>query len=266
MGRLPAKNSRPSYPPPSTHGDIEPPIAPSDTPYDGLSRVTAIPIESPMPRRAAFPTPPSSHAHESDLSSRASQSPTNFSAHHLHRTPSVGMSNSLTTSCGTLDIGPQFNALLAQTRHYLSGPDFAYGLGCALDRATEVLMDGLRARVFVDSASAVNVPNTEGTQARSRTGDAEVGASSENKDEIKIRLAGLLPGLARWCQLALNATPNELVDVRRISISSRACHADSEELLEHHGCEGGQCVGGHYHNRLRGPFSCHFVSTVWTCS
>jgi peroxin-3 len=128
------------------------------------------------------------------------------------------MSNSLST----LHVDPQFNALLAQTRHYLSGPDFAYGLGCALDRATEVLMDGLRARVFVDSASAVNVPNAEEAQARSRTGDVEVGASSENKDEIKIRLAGLLPGLARWCQLALNATPNELVDVRQILISSRA--------------------------------------------
>ena len=137
------------------------------------------------------------------------------------------MVKSLTTSRGTLDVDPQFNALLAQTRCYLSGPDFTYVLGCALDRATEVLMDGLRARVFVDSANAVNVPNAEEAQAQSMTGDAEGGASSENKDEIKIRLAGLLPGLTRWSQLALNATPNELVDVRRISISSRARHADS---------------------------------------
>lgn len=123
------------------------------------------------------------------------------------------MSNSLATSRGALDVNPQFDELLAQTRRYLSGPDFAHALGCALDRATEILMDGLRARVFVDSANAVNAPNTG-------EGNPDAGASSE-KDEVKIRLAGLLPGLARWCQLALNATPNELVDVSRISISSR---------------------------------------------
>ena len=141
--------------------------------------------------------------------------------HHFRPVPPVGMPDSLATSRGTLDVDPQFNALLAQTRRYLAGPDFSYALGCALDRATGVLMDGLRARVFVDSASAVNLLNAEEAQARSRTGDAEVGASSESKDEVKIRLAGLLPSLARWSQLALNATPNELVDVRRILIFSR---------------------------------------------
>lgn len=122
----------------------------------------------------------------------------------------------------TLCVDPQFEALLAQTRRYLSGPDFAHALGCALDRATEVLMDGLHARVFVDSASAVHVPNTGEAQAQSRTGDLNAGASSE-KDEVKIRLAGLLPGLARWCQLALNATPNELVDVRQIYRLALVC-------------------------------------------
>lgn len=219
IDHLLAKSSRDPTRPPSTHGSIELPIPP-ETRYDGLTRATAIPIESPRPRTAAFPTPPSSHAHESDLSSRASQSPSNSSLPHLQPSSSMGISNSLATSRGTLDVEPQFAALLAQTHHYLSGPDFAHALGCALDRATEVLMDGLRARVFVDSTSAVNVPNAEETQAQSRTGDLDVDANSE-KDEIKIRLAGLLPGLARWCQLALSATPNELVDVRRISISSR---------------------------------------------
>ena len=131
----------------------------------------------------------------------------------------MGASNSLATSRSGLDVDPQFTALLAETRCYLSGPDFAYALGCALDRATEVLMDGLRMRVFVDTASAVNPPNAEEVQAQSRLGDFGAGTNSE-KEEIKIRLAGLLPGLARWCQLALNATPNELVDVRRLSIFS----------------------------------------------
>lgn len=211
-----AKSPRSSHNlnPPSTHGNIERPIAPSDTPHDGLTRATAIPIESPAPRPAAFPTPPSSHAHESDLSSRASQSSPNSSVHRLQPAP-VDLSNSLAMSRSTLDVDPLFNALLAETRRYLSGPDFAYALGCALDRATEVLMDGLRARIFVDSTSAVNLPGMEEAPGQSKTGDPAVGASSENEDEIKVRLAGMLPGLTRWCQLALNATPNELVDVRR---------------------------------------------------
>ena len=141
----------------------------------------------------------------------------------MHRLPqalSVGMSNSLATSRGTLDVDPQFNTLLVETRRYLSGPDFAYTLGRALDRATEVLMNGLRARVFVDTASAVSLPNTREAQ------DVNASARAENRDEVKIRLAGMLPALARWSQLALNAMPNELVDVSRVSIPSFTC-ADS---------------------------------------
>lgn len=242
---------------PSAPGDIEQPMPPLETSYDGLSRTTAIPIESPMPHHVAFPSPRSSHAHESDLSSRASQSPANSSVPRLQPPPFAGTSDLLAASSSTLDFDPQFTALLAQTRRYLSGPDFAHALGCALDRATEVLMDGLRARVFVDTASSVNVPNAEEVQARSTTG----GSSTEG-DEIKIRLAGLLPGLARWCQLALNATPNELVDVSR----NRSCFALIcllFEMLEHHGCEGGQRTGGHYHIGLRGPFSCYIMTVSY---
>lgn len=31
--------------------------------------------------------------------------------------------------------------------------------------------------------------------------------------ETKVRLAGMLPGLARWCHSAVEGLPNELVDV-----------------------------------------------------
>ncbi|KAI5990311.1 Peroxin-3 [Pisolithus orientalis] len=81
----------------------------------------------------------------------------------------------------------RFTSLLDETRAYLSGPDFAYALTCALDRATGVLVDHLHKQVF----------GTNVTHA---------------KEELKLRLVDLLPGLARWSQLALNATPNELVD------------------------------------------------------
>ncbi|KAI6041654.1 Peroxin-3 [Pisolithus marmoratus] len=98
---------------------------------------------------------------------------------------------------------PRFISLLDETRAYLSGPDFAYALTCALDRAMGVLIDHLHKRVFVDTGSALNP------------------AEKNTNEELRIRLVGLLPGLARWSQLALNATPNELVDnimaVREVS-------------------------------------------------
>ncbi|KAJ6471835.1 Peroxin-3-domain-containing protein [Mycena vitilis] len=40
------------------------------------------------------------------------------------------------------------------------------------------------------------------------------GEGAEPGEEVRIRLAGLLPGLARWSSLALNGLPNELIDER----------------------------------------------------
>ncbi|KIK22511.1 hypothetical protein PISMIDRAFT_102302 [Pisolithus microcarpus 441] len=109
----------------------------------------------------------------------------------------------------SLQSDPRFISLLDETRAYLSGPDFAYALTCALDRATGVLIDHLHKRVFVDTESTLG-------PAEEKTSDKD-----GREDELKIRLVGLLPGLARWSQLALNATPNELVDnimaVREVS-------------------------------------------------
>jgi peroxin-3 len=71
-------------------------------------------------------------------------------------------------------------------------------------------MDGLRARVFVDTAASANVPNSAQevvgeAQAPSGTGESD---KTSEKEKVKIRLAGLLPGLARWCQLELGAQRN----------------------------------------------------------
>lgn len=85
------------------------------------------------------------------------------------------------------DLG--FSALIAETRAILSSSDFSRVLEVCLDTATEVLFAGLEKNVFVPNEPA--------------PGD----------DVLRIRLAGLLPGLARWSQLALNGLPNELVDV-----------------------------------------------------
>jgi len=52
-------------------------------------------------------------------------------------------------------------------------------------------------------------------------------------DVLRIRLAGLLPGLARWSQLALNGLLNKLVDkimdVREVSCFSAIVFTKFEE-------------------------------------
>jgi peroxin-3 len=93
---------------------------------------------------------------------------------------------------------PTFIGLLDETRNLIKCSDFERVLEFGLDRATEVLFDGLRKNVFVD-------PNSP---------------SDETQDFVKLRFAGLLPGLARWSHLALNGLPNELVDVRHPSVCS----------------------------------------------
>ena len=98
-----------------------------------------------------------------------------------------------------------FIALVEETRSILASSDFAVVLEMCLDRATEVLFEGLEKNVYGRDAGA-HVAGGE---------DGAVGVEVE-----RIRLAGLLPGLARWSQLALNGLPNELVDVRLPSLFS----------------------------------------------
>ncbi|KIL66613.1 hypothetical protein M378DRAFT_74956 [Amanita muscaria Koide BX008] len=82
---------------------------------------------------------------------------------------------------------PLFISLIEETRAVIKSPDFEHVLEACLDRATAVLFDGLEKNVFVSSETAPG-------------------------EEVRIRLAGLLPGLTRWSRLALNGIPNELVD------------------------------------------------------
>lgn len=85
---------------------------------------------------------------------------------------------------------PLFVDLLTETHAIISSTDFAHVLEVCLDRATEILFTGLEKSVFLS------------TDPQPAPGEP-----------VRIRLAGLLPGLARWSQLALNGLPNELVDV-----------------------------------------------------
>lgn len=85
----------------------------------------------------------------------------------------------------------KFLSLIDETRSVIQSPDFARVLEACLDQAVEVLFQGLMKNVFVESAP----PETL------------------NEEPVRVRLAGLLPGLSRWSRLALDGLPNELVDV-----------------------------------------------------
>jgi peroxin-3 len=85
-----------------------------------------------------------------------------------------------------------FASLLSETRSALSSPDFAQVLSVSLDHATEILFESLEKNIFRPSST--------------REGEGK-------GEEVRLRLAALLPGLAKWSQLALNGLPNELIDV-----------------------------------------------------
>ncbi|KAG1722114.1 Peroxin-3-domain-containing protein [Suillus paluster] len=173
------------------------PFEPSPLPSSSISSLRdcddSLPIAGPTPREGVFPTPPSSIPPSSPSLSSSRPAP-NTASPPPPSQPRAELND------------PIFSSLLSQTRAYLVGPDFAYALSAALDRATGVLVDGLRAKVFVDSST------TNALEGLSATDPIDLTMEEEAREEIKIRLAGLLPGLARWSQLALNAVPNELVD------------------------------------------------------
>lgn len=86
--------------------------------------------------------------------------------------------------------GP-FGTLISETRKVIASTNFAIVFEECLDCATEILFENLEKNVF---------------QPSHNPGEAK-------DDEVRVRLAGLLPALSRWSQLALNGLPNELVDV-----------------------------------------------------
>lgn len=78
----------------------------------------------------------------------------------------------------------------------------------------EVLFDGLQKNVFVDPDMSVD----------------GLGVGFGGEDSVRLRLAGLLPGLARWSHLALNSLPNELVDVSTLFFVSNGKRSDADRL------------------------------------
>ncbi|KAJ7091940.1 Peroxin-3 [Mycena belliarum] len=106
-----------------------------------------------------------------------------------------------------------FARLLDETRAVVASPDFACVFEACLDRATEVLLTTVERAVFDAASDAVPLG-----------------------EEPRIRLAGLLPGLARWSHVALNGLPNELVDnildVRQVAALSAIVFGRFEERFQ----------------------------------
>ncbi|KAI0752605.1 Peroxin-3 [Daedaleopsis nitida] len=87
---------------------------------------------------------------------------------------------------------PTFDVFLSETRKHVCSGTFERVLEVCLDAATDVLFRGVEKHVF---------------GSKYESDDVSLGGQ-----EPRERLAAMLPGLARWCHLALEGLPNELVD------------------------------------------------------
>ena len=96
---------------------------------------------------------------------------------------------------------PRFDAFLMETRNHVASGSFERVLEVCLDRATDVLFSGVKRDIF-------------GTHLQD---DDDVFGKGERRE----RLAAMLPTLARWCHVALEGLPNELVDVCVVSLCVR---------------------------------------------
>lgn len=125
---------------------------------------------------------------------------------------------------------------------HLASGSFELVLESCLDRATEVLFKGLEKNVFGGPSGGWEDPNSA------------LGLTQEPR----VRLAGMLPGLARWCHLALEGLPNELIDVRpRCTLGDAVKRPLTDGFLGPRGRAGGGCLLCYHLLQLR-----RFVSIV----
>lgn len=119
---------------------------------------------------------------------------------------------------------PKFDAFLDETRQHLASGSFERVLEVCLDSAMDMLSRGVDKHVF-------------GSHGED---DAMMG------QEPRERLAAMLPGLARWCHLALESLPNELVDVRSLP----SVLAKTSLMLRSSTCRPWQTSGRFRHSQL----------------
>ncbi|KAI0786964.1 Peroxin-3 [Abortiporus biennis] len=114
---------------------------------------------------------------------------------------------------------PTFQNLLSETRTHLSSASFQIVLEACLDKATEILFNGLEKNVFRET-------NVGGWEEVTST-------TLPLGPEVRVRLAGMLPGLGKWCHLALEGLPNELIDgladLREVSALSAIIYSSYDD-------------------------------------
>ncbi|RDB16202.1 Peroxisomal biogenesis factor 3 [Hypsizygus marmoreus] len=156
----------------------------------------------------SFPAVPTPHALSAASSSRHLTLPPPSSPRP--RSLSQNTTQDSKTYADALTQDPNFTALLNETRSVISSADFTRVLEVCLDSATGVLFDALERDVFVSPDVA--------------PGEA-----------VRIRLAGLLPGLARWSREAVESVPCVLVDnvlaTREVECLSAIVFAKFEEYV-----------------------------------
>ncbi|KAL4260265.1 Peroxisomal biogenesis factor 3 [Pleurotus pulmonarius] len=119
---------------------------------------------------------------------------------HVSSVPAAPPSSS-TSMPPAHDDDPQFSALVEETRRTIASPDFARVFDVCMERAVEVLFDDLEKEVYFPNSMQQQFVASEGSSGVLPGGD-----------EVRIKLAALLPGLTRWSRDVLNGLPNTLVD------------------------------------------------------
>lgn len=113
----------------------------------------------------------------------------------------VLLQGGLSESDAHLD-GP-LRSLIAATCEAAGSADFGVVLGLGMDRGTEVLVRALREDVYEGGGEDYNEETGSGLERAS------------------VRLAAVLPAVARWAHVAVHGMPNELIEVRVYSIYLR---------------------------------------------
>ncbi|KAG9222170.1 hypothetical protein CCMSSC00406_0009017 [Pleurotus cornucopiae] len=150
------------------------------------------------------PLPGSSSPPDPDVGPSTSPSLASVSSHHppLHASSAAAaVPPSSTSMPPARDEDPQFSALVEETRRTIASPDFARVFDVCMERAVEVLFDDLEKEVYFPNSMQQQFVTSEGNSGVLPGGD-----------EVRIKLAALLPGLTRWSREVLNGLPNTLVD------------------------------------------------------
>jgi hypothetical protein len=80
----------------------------------------------------------------------------------------------------------EFEALLTESRELIASPSFSLALDASLETSFRIFFEYLEREVFDSTGRRATQP---------------------------LRLVDILPGMSRWSHVAINALPNELIDV-----------------------------------------------------